>query len=142
MAPSTIPVPAAGWGESDRLDFINCFDVGLCDAFAGVVLAALSGFPAAVLVAVLAALLATLVAGFLADVVPLRRAALPGVLLGVLATTGFWAGVLRLLGDGLEDFLRVFLDIRLPFVAFRRSTIRVLRVSPLTVGFAPAAGQV
>ena len=46
------------------------------------------------------------------------------------------------LGDVLEDFLRVFLDIRLPFVAFRRSTIRVLRVSPLTVGFAPAAGKV
>ena len=31
---------------------------------------------------------------------------------------------------GLEDFLRVFLDIRLPFVAFRGSTIRVLRVLP------------
>jgi hypothetical protein len=59
-----------------------------------------------------------------------------------LAAEGFGAGVLRLLGDGLEDFLRVLLDIRLPFVAFRRSTIRVLRVSPLTVGFAPAAGQV
>ena len=44
---------------------------------------------------------------------------------------------------GLEDFLRDFLDIRLPFVAFRRSTIRVLRVLPLTVGFArAAAGQV
>jgi hypothetical protein len=60
----------------------------------------------------------------------------------VLAADGFGAGVLRLLGAGLEDFVRVFLDIRLPFVAFRRSTIRVLRVLPLTVGFAPAAGQV
>jgi hypothetical protein len=91
----------------------------------------------------LAALLAaTLAAGFLADAVPLRRAVLPGGFLAVLAAAGFEADVLRLLGDGLEDFVRVFLDIRLPFVAFRSSTIRVLRVSPLTVGFAPAAGQV
>jgi hypothetical protein len=30
---------------------------------------------------------------------------------------------------GLEDFLRVFLDIRLPFVAFRGSIITVLRAS-------------
>jgi hypothetical protein len=29
-------------------------------------------------------------------------------------------------GRGLSDFLRVFLDIRLPFVAFRRSIIEVL----------------
>jgi hypothetical protein len=42
----------------------------------------------------------------------------------------------------LGDFLRVFLDIRLPFVAFRGSTIRVLRVASLRSGFAPAAGQV
>jgi hypothetical protein len=128
------------------LDFINCFDVGLCDALAGVVLAGCSGFLTVILATVLAALLATLAAGFLADAVLLRRAALPGalleVLLGVLAAAGFWADALRLLGDGLEDFVRVFLDIRLPFVAFRSSTIRVLRVSPLTVGFAPAAGQV
>ena len=72
----------------------------------------------------------------------IRTSRRPAVLRAVLAAAGFRAGVLRLLGAGLEDFLRVFLDIRLPFVAFRRSTIRVLRVSPLTVGFAPAAGQV
>jgi hypothetical protein len=42
----------------------------------------------------------------------------------------------------LEDFLRVFLDIRLPFVAFGGSTNRVLRVSSRRAGFAPAAGQV
>jgi hypothetical protein len=42
----------------------------------------------------------------------------------------------------LEDFLRVFLDIRLPFVAFGGSTNRVLRVSSRSAGFAPAAGQV
>jgi hypothetical protein len=42
----------------------------------------------------------------------------------------------------LEDFLRVFLDIRLPFVAFGRSTNKVLRVSPRGTGSAPAAGQI
>ncbi|XSC46948.1 hypothetical protein ACF1BQ_015740 [Bradyrhizobium sp. RDT10] len=119
------------------MDF-NDFDAGLCDALAGAVLAVLSGFPTAALATDLAVLLAVLAAGFLADVASLRRAALRAL----LAAEGFGASVLRLLGDGLEDFLRVFLDIRLPFVAFRRSTIRVLRVSPLTVGFAPAAGQV
>ena len=67
------------------MDFINCFDVGLCDAFADVVLAVLSGFATVVLVAVLAALLATLAVGFLADVIPLRGAALMGVLMAVLA---------------------------------------------------------
>jgi hypothetical protein len=36
----------------------------------------------------------------------------------------------------LEDFLRVFLDIRLPFVAFRGSTIAVLRVLRGGIGFA------
>jgi hypothetical protein len=40
--------------------------------------------------------------------------------------------------DGLGDFLRVFLDIRLPFVAFRGSIIEVLRQA----GIKPIAGQV
>src|SRR5207244_6658167 len=106
-APSASSVPATGLVGADRLDFINCFDVGLCDAFADVVLAVFSGFATVVLVAVLAALLAILAAGFLADVIPLRGAALRAV----LAAAGFRAGVLRLLGAGLEDFLRVFLDI-------------------------------
>jgi hypothetical protein len=123
------------------LDF-NGFDGGLCDALAEAVLAALSGLLTAASAADLAVLLAVfaavLTAGFLAEVASLRRVALRAA----LAAGGFRAGVLRLLGAGLEDFLRVFLDIRLPFVAFRRSTIRVLRVSPLTAGFAPAAGQV
>jgi hypothetical protein len=48
-----------------------------------------------------------LVAAFFADVADWARIALPV--------------------EGLEDFLRVFLDIRLPFVAFRGSIIRVLR---------------
>ena len=132
--PSATAVPAGGLGGADRLDFINCFDVGLCDALVDGVLA--------VLAAGLAALLATLAAGFLAGVVAPRLAVLLAGLLAVLAADGFRADVLGLLGDGLEDFVRVFLDIRLPFVAFRSSTIRVLRVSPLTVGFAPADGQV
>jgi hypothetical protein len=46
------------------------------------------------------------------------------------------------LREVLEDFLRVFLDIRLPFDAFGGSTNRVLRVLSWEVGFAPAAGQV
>ena len=146
MAPSANPVPAAGFMISDWLDFINCLGVGLCDDLDDAVLAALTGFSGGFLTASLAAVLAALAAGFLADAAAARRAVLPAVLAEVLAEVlaagGFRAGVLRLLGTGLEDFLRVFLDIRLPFVAFRRSTIRVLRVSPLTVGFAPAAGQV
>ncbi|KRR16564.1 hypothetical protein CQ14_30525 [Bradyrhizobium lablabi] len=137
MMPSASPVPAAGLGVSDRSDFINFLGVGLCDDFADAILAALAGFLTVSLAAGLAALRPTLAAGFLAD------AAVAGwaVLRAALVADGFRAGVLRLWEDGLEDFMRVFLDIRLPFVAFRRSTIRVLRVSPLTVGFAPAAGQ-
>ena len=56
---------------------------------------------------------------------------------------GFLADVLLDCGEVfLVDFLRVILDIRLPFVAFRGSTIEVLRVLPVTHGFGPAAGQV
>jgi len=44
--------------------------------------------------------------------------------------------------DALGDFLRVFLDIRLPFVAFGGSTIAVLRVLSRQAGIAPNAGQV
>ena len=52
-----------------------------------------------------------------------------------------FAATLRL-GAVLGDFLRDFLDIRLPFVAFGGSTNRLLRVSSPVVGFATAAGQV
>ena len=45
------------------------------------------------------------------------------------------------LPEGLGDFLRVFLDIRLPFDAFGRSTNRLLRVLPCCFGFALVAGQ-
>jgi hypothetical protein len=42
----------------------------------------------------------------------------------------------------LGDFLRVFLDIRLPFVAFAGSTNGVLRPLPRHAGIKPTAGQV
>lgn len=44
-------------------------------------------------------------------------------------------------GLDLDDFLRVFLDIRLPFDAFGGSTNEVLRVLFGGCGFAPPAGQ-
>jgi hypothetical protein len=44
--------------------------------------------------------------------------------------------------DALRDFLRDFLDIRLPFVAFGGSTMEVLRVLSRRAGIAPTAGQV
>ena len=109
-------------GTADGLDF-NGFDAGLWDALAEAVLAALPDF--------LATALPALAAGVLTEAfAPLRAG---------FAATGFLAAALL---DVLEDFLRVFLDIRLPFVAFRGSTNRVLGVRSLTVGFAPAAGQV
>ena len=43
--------------------------------------------------------------------------------------------------DALAVFLRVFLDIRLPFVAFGGSIIGVLRVAR-RAGIGPAAGQI
>ena len=102
---------------------------------AAAALGAWAGFLPAPLAAALPAFTAGfLAAGFLTDAFEPRA---------VWAADGFAADVRPdFPGGALEDFLRVFLDIRLPFVAFRRSTIRVLRVLPLTVGFAPAAGQV
>jgi hypothetical protein len=90
------------------------------------------------LAAGLAAFTLSLVAGFLAEALAAVRAGFGA---------GFLADVLLDCGDvflefSLEDFLRVILDIRLPFVAFRGSTIGVLRVLPVAVGFGPAAGQV
>src|SRR5689334_17789866 len=137
MTPWANPVPAGDFCGSDWLDFINCLGVGLDGDLFDAVFAVRGDLA----VAALAADLADLAAGFLEAASVPRRAVLTAdlaaVLTGVLATDAFLAGALRPLGDGLEDFLRVFLDIRLPFVAFRGSTIRVLRVLPLTVGFAP-----
>jgi len=113
----------------DGLDF-NDFDAALWEAFGEALLA---GFLATFLAAAFGALpdffaaaLRTFAAGFFAAAVGPPRA--------VFAAVRF-AGV-------LEDFLRVFLDIRLPFVAFRGSTNKVLRVSSRAIGFVPTAGQV
>jgi hypothetical protein len=99
----------------------------------GALATVLAGFLAgAVLASVLAVFFAALAAGFLADAFVPRLEAFAGA--------DFPADALRVIRG--EDFLRVFLDIRLPFVAFRGSTIRVLRVSSLLAGFGAAAGQV
>jgi hypothetical protein len=92
---------AAAEGEED----FNCFDAALCDV-------SLARFLFDVF-AVARLLFAALVVA-LALVLVLEP-------FDVLARTGC-------LDEVLGDFLRDFLDIRLPFVAFGRSTIRVLRV--------------
>lgn len=138
-------------GGADTLDF-NDFDGALCDALSkaalGVRVAFLAGFlPATFTAPLVAALLVlelvldllvldvlALAAGFLADAFEPRA---------VFAAAGFAADARPdFPGEALEVFLRVFLDIRLPFVAFRGSTIRVLPILSLIVGFAPAARQV
>jgi hypothetical protein len=84
-------------------DDLNFFDGAVCDAAE----AALPGFPfRAFLPALLAPARGAFAAGFFADFAGWAR-------------TAFRTGV-------LGDFLRVFLDIRLPFVAFAGSTIRVI----------------
>jgi len=122
------------FGATDSLDF-NDFDAGLWDSWVKAALAALADFFATGLPA--------LAAGVLTAAFGPARAA--------FAVVAFWADDLEddftglvadFLADPLEDFLRVFLDIRLPFVAFGGSTNRVLRVTSRPIGFAPAAGQV
>jgi hypothetical protein len=60
---------------------------------------------------------------------------------GVFADVIDWVRA-AFLGAALGDFLRVFLDIRLPFVAFGGSTMGVLRALSWQAGIKPAAGQV
>ena len=85
----------------DAGDFLNGFDAASCDA-AEIVLAALPG----ALLPDFPAFAGRAFDGFVfADLTDAARAALRAT--------------------GLEDFLRVFLDIRLPFVAFGRSIIGV-----------------
>src|SRR5262249_43353763 len=55
-------------------------------------------------------------------------------------TAGFAPTGLR--ADGLEDFLRDFLDIRLPFVAFGGSIMRPLQVVVRPTGIEPPTRQV
>jgi len=144
LAPSIPAVAGSGlaavFGVADAAGF-NGFDAGLCES--------LGAATALVLVAaVLAGLgdfLATAFGAFL-GALALAFALAPGVLAAALAAlrTGFAAAgfAADVLPGWVEDFLRVFLDIRLPFVAFRRSINRVLRVLSRAVGFASAAGQV
>jgi hypothetical protein len=93
----------------------NAFDEGLCDAFE-------TELPVCLVFAVLLALLAVGLRVFkgviFAAVVARARVAFPA--------------------ESLGDFSRVFLDIRLPFVAFRGSIIELLRQA----GIKPTAGQV
>jgi hypothetical protein len=81
----------------------NFFDGALCDAGAAAFPSCLS----ALLPDFFAAALRVFAAGVLADVFDRGRDAFPDEVLG--------------------EFLRVFLDIRLPFVAFGGSTMGVLR---------------
>ena len=110
-----VVVPAAdALGPSD----FNSFDGALCDVL-GV------AFPACLLL-------------FLADVLAVARRFFEGA--------GFADGLDRAGAafpeDALGDFLRVFLDIRLPFVAFGGSIIGLLRVLSWQTGIGSTAGQV
>ena len=104
FAAAAFEAVAVGGADFPGLDDFNLFDGALCDAFA-VALPVCLFF---VFVLDLVALVPRVFKGaFFADVADWARIALPV--------------------EGLEDFLRVFLDIRLPFVAFRGSIIEVLR---------------
>jgi hypothetical protein len=95
----------------------NGFDEAFCEAFELLLLGCLAAFLLA-----LPAAWRAFEAGFFAEVDDFARA------------------VLR--GAGLEDFLRGFLDIRLPFVAFGGSIMGLLRVLSQRAGIELAAGQV
>jgi hypothetical protein len=123
---------AVGRGDSKGADFkgadfkgvdFNRFDGALCDALGGV-------FPGCLL---------AVLADFLTVVV--RRVFAADVLVdaAVRARVAFAAGALS---EALGDFLRVFLDIRLPFVAFGGSIIGLLRVGSQQARIAPSAGQI
>jgi hypothetical protein len=95
----------------------NALDGAVCDAFRGVVLRALGG---------------------LAAFVPPVFAARAFVAFGERTLADLAVADLP---EGLGDFLRVFLDIRLPFDAFGGSINGLLRVLPGDLGFALVAGQ-
>ena len=130
------------FGATDGVDF-NGFDAGMWDSFAKALLAALPDVSATFLATALRAL----VTGALTEAFEPLRAVFAVIAFGADFFADFLASFLagafaNVLEDPLGDFLRVFLDIRLPFVAFGGSTNRVLRVSSRPTGFAPAAGQV
>src|SRR6478736_1149642 len=123
-------VPAAGFakavfdravpGSADFLgpDGFNCFDGALCDPFEE---ASWGRWPA-LLFDLLAAARRIFDGGVLANLIDGPRARLPDAEWG--------------------DFLRVFLDIRLPFVAFGGSIMGYCGVFSRQAGTGPAAGQV
>ena len=107
LAAAAFGAAIAGEADFSGLDDFNFFDGALCDAFA-------VGLPVCFffvllpdLVVVLAAVALRAFEDAFADLAGRARIVFPAA--------------------GLGDFLRVFLDIRLPFVAFRGSTIGVLR---------------
>jgi hypothetical protein len=111
-------LPFQPTGYAPRPGDFNAFDAALCDAPATVFRGCLLTF----LPDLFAVTSRVFEAGVFADVFDWARAAF--------------------LGAALGDFLRVFLDIRLPFVAFGGSTMGVLRALSWQAGIKPAAGQV
>ena len=95
----------------------NVFEGALCDALGEAPAVGLPALPADFF----AAGLRVFADGVLDDVFDRARVAFPE--------------------EGLGDFLRVFLDIRLPFVAFGGSIMGLLRVVPREAGVESAAGQ-
>jgi hypothetical protein len=100
------------------VDDFNVFEGALCDALGEALAVGLLVFTAVFFAAGLRAF----AGGVFDDVFDRVRVAFP---IGVL-----------------EDFLRVFLDIRLPFVAFSGSTIRILAARVPRLGIEPVAGQI
>jgi hypothetical protein len=116
--PAAIPGADALGAEVLGPGDFNCFDGALCDTLG-------AALPACLFV-------------FLADVIAVARRFFEGAVFADVLD-GARAAFPE---DALGDFLRVFLDIRLPFVAFGGSTIEVLRVLSRQAGIKPTAGQV
>jgi hypothetical protein len=108
----------------------------LAGGLPGFLLALVADFLTVALVVFVWSLLADVLAGFL------------DVFLGAFFVFFAFLGLLVVLAragvptGALGDFLRVFLDIRLPFVAFGGSIMGVLRVLSRDAGTSPAAGQI
>jgi hypothetical protein len=117
LAAAAFDSAAARDVDSPAWDDFDFFDGALCDARAAALPDGLSAF----------------LLDFFA--IALR------VFSGALPETFAWTRVV-LPEEGLEDFLRVFLDIRLPFVAFGGSIMGVSRALPQRAGIRPTAGQV
>jgi hypothetical protein len=108
---------AARTGDFAEPGDFNGFDAALCDVAEGV----FPGFLVASWIDLLADARRVFEGDVFADVFDAARVAFPD--------------------DGLGDFLRVFLDIRLPFVAFGGSIMGTAYVNR-RAGIKPPAGQV